>query len=119
VTMMIPKSPILYMAAALIAVSSVAGWSLWRLASAGARCEARISDARLAGNIAVAKLAADQQTALDALVADQNAALMRAWAMQSEAKTVTKWRVQWRDAGPAPVCVLSKAHIDAVNDAIR
>lgn len=116
---MIRDRLILALAAALLLSSALAGWSLWRLAGAGARCDARIALARLDGQRATLDLSRSQQAAIDALRAEQDAELMRAWARAQSPQIVARWRTRWRTAGPAPSCTVTPAQIDVVNEAIR
>lgn len=104
-----------------VAASGIAGLALWRLAGCGARCDARITQARADGSEAVQKLAADQQAAINLLAAKQNAELLRAWtaAQNLQGREVTRWRTRWRDAGPVTGCAVAPEQAAAINAALR
>jgi hypothetical protein len=107
--------------AVALAASCLAGWALWSLAGAGARCDTRLADARMAGDRAVSGLAAAQQVALDTLRTEQDAELIRAWAAHPLVveRETTRWRPRWRNAGPIPGCALTPGQVEAINAAIR
>jgi len=106
--------------ASLIAVSSVAGWSLWRLAGAGDRCDLRIEQAKARGSDAVRKLVAGQEAAIAVMRAEDDARLI---AMQSslnargiERVTVYRDRIS---AMQAPDCRVSAEQVQAINEALQ
>ena len=105
---------------ALVAVSSIAGWSLWRLASAHTRCDLRIAQAQARGSAAVQALVAGQESAMALLKAEDDARLL---ALQSaiparQTERVTVYRDRVRTVA-LPECRVSTEQVRAINEALR
>lgn len=110
----------LYLAAGLLGMSMLAGWSLWRLASAGARCDAKIAQAQARGSAAVQKLVADQEAALAMLKTRDDARLMAIQAAipARQVERVTIYRDRVRTVS-VPECRISSEQVQAINEVLK
>jgi len=108
------------LAAALVVVSCLAGWSLWRLAGSHSRCDLRIAQAQARGSAAVQALVAGQEASLALLKADDDTALLTlSTAIPGrQVERITVYRERTR-AAPTPECRATAEQVQAINEALR
>lgn len=116
---MTPKL-VIGLAGALLVVAPLAGWSLWRLAGAGARCDTRIVEAKARGSAAVRALVASQESSLALIKANDDARLLALQAAiparQVERVTVYRDRVRTVEV---PECRVTPEQVQAINEVLR
>lgn len=113
-------STTLCLASALLVMSMLAGWSLWRLAGSGARCDVRIAKAQARGSEAVQKLVAGQESAIALLKAEDDARLlaMQAAIPARQVERITVYRDRVRTV-TVPECRVDDAQVHAINEVLQ
>jgi hypothetical protein len=110
----------LYLAGALLVMALLAGWSLWRLAGAGARCDVRIAHAQARGSEAVRKLVAGQEASIALIKAEDDVRLltMQAAIPARQIERITVYRDRVRTI-TVPECRVDDAQVQAINEALQ